>query len=125
MAEPPAVEERGLVDDVVAAADGGLGEGGFVAKAGAPILDRLVLLDARDAAARGLEAGQMALLVLEPAILHHLQLRVFSYRPLDEPRRGRELERGEMLAGEEADEVGGREDGLSVDQLHEEPCPGL
>jgi len=122
--EPAAVEERGLVDDVVPAADGGLGVGGGAAKLGAAIRDGLVPLDPRDPTARGLQVGQIALLVGHSALLQDVQLRVLAHRPLHQARRGRELERGQMLAGEEADEIRGREDGLAADDLHEAPNPG-
>ena len=56
--------------------------------------------------------------MLEAALLDDVQLRVVSDRALDEARQAGQLERREVLAGEEADEVGGREDGLAVDQLH-------
>jgi hypothetical protein len=47
----------------------------------------------------------------------HVDLRIVADRPLDESRDGRTLESREVLAGQEADEVGGAEDGLAVDEL--------
>ena len=90
----------------------------------AAIRDGLVALDARDPTARAFQVGQIALLVGHPALLQDVQLRVLAHRPLHEARRGRELERSQMLAGEEADEIRGREDGLAADELHVGPDPG-
>src|SRR6185503_13138551 len=63
VAEPAAVEERGLVDDVVAAADGRLGGGGGAAQPLAAILDTLLGRKARDLPPRRLQIRQVALLV--------------------------------------------------------------
>ncbi len=116
--EPAAVEEGGLVDDVVTAADRGLGGGGAAAQPFAPILDGLVRVDARDLPSRGFEIGQVALLVGEPALLQDVELRVRAHRPPHQARRRGQLQSGQVLAGQEPDEVRGREDGLAVDELH-------
>jgi len=57
-------------------------------------------------------------LVRKPALLHDIQLGVRAVWSLHEAGGGGELEGGEVLAGEEADEIGRREDGLAVDQLY-------
>jgi len=62
--------------------------------------------------------SQVALLVGEPTFLEDVELGVLALRALHEPRGGGELEGGQVLAGQEADEVRGREDGLAVDGLH-------
>jgi hypothetical protein len=51
-----------------------------------------------------------------------VQLRVRSLRPVDETLQRRALERGQVLAGEEAHEIGRGEDGLAVDFLQWIPC---
>ena len=62
----------------------------------------------------------------EAALADDVELAVVSYRPL-QVRRAPPLEGGEVLARQVADEVGRREDGLAVDQLHryQEPPRGL
>ena len=56
--------------------------------------------------------------MLEAAAPDHVELAVLASRPVDKVLQRRPLERGEVLAGEIANEIGRGEDGLAVDQLH-------
>ena len=56
--------------------------------------------------------------MLEAAAADDVELAVLTDRPVDEAGQRRPLERGEVLAGEIANEIGRGEDGLAVDQLH-------
>src|SRR5205085_10533463 len=116
--------ERGLVDGVVATADRGLGERGLPPQALAAVGRRVLGLDARDPPAGGLEGGEEAGLVAQPALLDHVQLGIAADRPLDQAGGGGDLEAGQVLAGEEADEVRGREDRTAVEDLHGSRTPG-
>ena len=55
--------------------------------------------------------------MLLPAAPDDVELAVDPDRLLHQPRQSRALERGQVLAREVADEVGCREDGLTVDEL--------
>ena len=74
-----------------------------------------------DAPAIRLEAGEVARLVLVAAPGDEVDLRVVAIRPRHEAGQGGQLEAHEVLAGQEAHEIRGREDGLAVDELHREP----
>ena len=82
----------------------------------AAILDRPVQLDLDGVATRRLEVGQVARLVLEPALADDVELGVVAHRALDQPGQGRALELGQVLAGEVGDEVRGGVDGPAVDR---------
>jgi hypothetical protein len=117
-AEPAAVEERRLVDDVVASSHGGFGLGGGLAQARAAVRVCRVGLDPRDPPAVRLEVSQIARLVPQAALLDDVQLGVVAERAVHQARQAGQLQGHQVLAGEEADEVAGGEDGLAVDQLH-------
>ena len=55
---------------------------------------------------------------LQPALLQHLERGIAPARRFDAPRGGRELEVGEMSAGEVVCEVGGRETDAFAGALH-------
>ena len=80
VAAPAAVEEGGLVDDVVAAADGLFGFGGGAAELGEAVFVRAVEGDLRDAAAARLKLGEVALLVLEAAGADDVELGIGAHR---------------------------------------------
>ncbi|MFI5226981.1 MAG: hypothetical protein ACHQ3P_09930 [Candidatus Limnocylindrales bacterium] len=64
-------------------------------------------------------ALQVALLVLVAALLEEEQLGVLAMvRPFPAALEPTELERGEVVAGKLADEVGGTDDDRAVDALH-------
>ena len=56
--------------------------------------------------------------MLEAALADDVELRVVADRPLDEAGDGGAFQLGQMLAGEEGDEVGGGIDGSTVDAIH-------
>ena len=56
--------------------------------------------------------------MLEAAPADDVELGVVAHRALDQPGQRRALELGQVLAGEVADEVRGRVDGLAVDAIH-------
>ena len=56
--------------------------------------------------------------MLESALTDDVELTVLAHRLRHEAGQRRPLERGEVLAGQVADEIGRGEDGLAVDQLH-------
>jgi hypothetical protein len=122
--EPPPVEEGGLVNHVVAAPDR-LPRG----LRGRPQPRQTVrgrnvaigCLDARDLPPAALELRQIAGLVLETALRDQVYLRVESHRPIDQPGHGRQLEPDQMLARQEPDQIGCREDRLAIDELHRRP----
>ena len=64
------------------------------------------------------ELGDVATLVLVAALLEQLELRIVAKRLLDLAACPRQLERDEVVALEEADEVRGADDQRAVDQLH-------
>src|SRR5918992_429600 len=117
VAEPAAVEERRLEDDVGAFAHRGDGVLGLAPDLIAP-LRFVVAGDLDDMAAFVTELGEGARLVLEPPAADDVELWIAPLRAVDEPGQRRALERGEVLAGQVADEIGRGEDGLAVDQLH-------
>ena len=75
-------------------------------------------VDPRNHPARGLEAGQVSRLVLEAASRYQIDLGIEPDRPIHQAGHGRQLQAHEMLAGEKADQVRRREDGLTADELH-------
>ena len=77
--------------------------------------------DPGHAPAAALELRQVARLVLQAALGDQVDLRIEALRPLDQAGQGRQLQPDEMLAGQEADEVRGGEDGAAVDELHRRP----
>src|SRR3990170_1940574 len=123
VAQPAPVEEGGLEDDVGAVAhrlDGGcLGGPERLRRALRPFE-----LDDRPAlGATALEEGALMRLA---ALLEQLQLRVLPVgRLLPEVVGAAELERGEVIAGQEADEVGGADDERAVLVALQEPAVPL
>ncbi len=113
-----ALEERGLVDHVDAGPHGLERPLGSRPVPGTAILDRVVLGDLDDAAAFLAQALEEPVLVLEAALGDSVELGVGAHGALDQPGEGGAFEVREVLAGEEADEVGGGADGRAVDQLH-------
>ena len=83
-----------------------------------PRITGIVVDHFRDLAALRAQPVEEAPLVLEPAPRDDVDLRVVANRPLHEAGQRRPLEVGEVLAGEEPDQVGGAADHLPVDQLH-------
>ena len=116
--EPPPVEERGLVDDVVAALDGLASGPRRRLQPRPPIGQAAVLRDPSYSPARRLQPGEIAPLVLLAALGDQVQLRIEPLRPGDEAGERSQLQPDEMLAGQEADQIRGREDGLPIDELH-------
>ena len=118
MAAERAVEERRLVDDVVAGGHGIDRRCRGRAELLAAVRDRPVLLDLDGDSALGAEVREVPRFVLEAALADDVELRVVADRPLHEPGDGRALKLGQMLAGEEGDEVRGGVDGSAVDAIH-------
>ena len=116
MAAPAAVEERRLEDHVGARPhrlDGlVVGRAQLRGRGG----DASRHLD--DGPAGRLELGDVQALVRVAALLQELELRIVAERLLDLAARTRQLERDEVVALEEADEVRGADDQRAVDQLH-------
>jgi hypothetical protein len=98
---PRALGERGLVDHRRACADGRLGLG----HRPRPV-ELVRVVDAHDLVA---QRGQVPRLVLVALAADQLGVRVVAERPLELLARHRELERRQVRAGEEADQVGRRE----------------
>src|SRR5262249_37894906 len=90
----------------------------------ATILDRAVEADDDDDPAFGLQVGEVALLMLEPALADDVELGVVTLGPLDESGHGGALEPGQVLTGEVGAEIRGGEARPPVDLLHEPPLPG-
>ena len=65
------------------------------------------------------ERGEVTRLVLEPASADDVELRVFAHRTLGQPGERRAFQLGQVLAGEECDEVRCGVDGLAVDPVHQ------
>ena len=122
--EPSAVEEGRLEDDVDAR---GHGFDRLSRLPPQPIATLLVLvaLDRRHPEPSIAQIGEVASLMLESAPADDVELAILAHRLRHETRQRRPLERGEVLAGQVADEVGCREDGLAVDQLHRCVCDPL
>ena len=116
--EPPPVEERGLVDDVVAALDGLASGPGRGLQSRPPVGQAAVLRDPGHSPARRLQPGEIAPLVLLAALRDQVQLRIETLRLRDQPGERSQLQPDEMLAGQETDQIRGSEDGLPIDELH-------
>ena len=117
VSEPAPVEEGGLEDDLGA---GCHGRDGFL---GLPPDPRpafllVVALDRHHPALEPAQRVEVAGLVGESTLPDDVELPVVADRPLELAVQHRRLERGEVLAGQVADEIGGTEDGRAVDQLH-------
>ena len=82
--EPPPVEERGLVDDVVAAPDGVERRPGCRFVSRPPIRQPGFLGDPRHPPALGLQSGEIAPLVLHAAFRDQIYLRIETFRLRDE-----------------------------------------
>ena len=113
-----AVEERRLVDDVVARGHGIDRRCRGRAELVATVRDRPIRLDLDGDSALGAQVREVPGFVLETALADDIELRVVADRPLHEPGDGRALELGQMLAGEEGDKVRGGVDGSAVDAIH-------
>ena len=119
--KPPVLEESGLVDDVVAAPDRlrrGLGRGpqSIQPRRGGGVV--VACIDACDAPPSALEPRQISGLVFESTPGDEIDLRIEPDRPVYQPGHGRQLQAYEMLAGQEADQIGRGEDGCAADELH-------
>ena len=68
--------------------------------------------------ALGAQVGEKPRLVLEAALADDVEFRVVADGALDESGDRGALQLGQMLAGEEADEVRGGIDGSAVDAIH-------
>ena len=117
VAAPATVEEGGLEDDVVAAPHRGqrlvLGRSELIGRVRDPQLDLV------DAATLVTEAAEIRLLVVVAASADELELRIVPKWFLDRPGGAELLERDQMVALEEADEIGGGDDQRAVGmQLH-------
>ena len=124
VATPRAIEEGRLIDDV-----GALGHRVDRCRRGRAELvpaihDRSVEVDLDRRPALGLEGREESRLVLKAASAEDVQLRIVAHRPPHQPGEGRPFELGQVLAGQEGDEVGGGVDGPALDQLHSETIPG-
>jgi hypothetical protein len=119
--EPPAVEERGLVDGVVAAPDClGRGRGGGPqlvqpSRAGGVVVPGV---DSRDASPVGFQSRQVASLVLETSLRDEVDFRIDPGRAFHQPGERRQLQAHEVLAGQETDQIGRGEDRIAADELH-------
>src|SRR5665811_2043767 len=119
--EPAAIEERSLVDDIVAAPNRSQGVPGRAPEVDQSQLGSSVVLTrvyACGAPSGGLQTGQVAGLVLDAAPGDQVYLRVQSRRLGDQSGQGRQLEAHEVLAGQEADQVRCGKDRVPSDQLH-------
>ena len=122
--EPPPVEERGLVDHVVAPPDRLLRRGSRRTQPLETLRARQVVpagIDAGDAPALCFERCQIAGLVLEAALGDQVDLRIEPDRPVDQTGHRRELQADQVLARQIADQIGRGEDGAVVDELHRRP----
>ena len=121
MATPATVEERRLEDHVASGAHRGEGLffGGTKVRR-RPSVPGRDLVDGASLVAEGCQVGG---LMLEPAFLDELQLRVVPERPLDPTARCFELQGHQVVAGEITDEVRGADDDRSVDYLHAQTLP--
>src|SRR5205807_5239780 len=68
--------------------------------------------------ALGAERLEVVLLMLTAAAAEDLELGVVTDRRLEETLRDRAVELGQVLAGEEAGEIGGAEDEGPIDEVH-------
>ncbi len=114
--EPPAVEEGRLEDDIGARCHGSDRLVRLAPDSLASFLG-VVARDLDDRLARDGEVGKVASLVLEAPLANDVELAIVAVRSIDETGQGRTLQGSEMLAGQVADEIGGGEDRLPVDQL--------
>ena len=119
--EPPAVEERRLVDDVVAPPDRLFrgrrrGSQPFESRGGRRVV--IAGVHSRHAPPVAFERRQIAGLVLEASPRNQIDLRIEPDRPLHQPGHRRQLQADEMLAGQEADEIRRGKDGVATDELH-------
>ncbi len=119
VAAPPAVEERGLVDDVVATVERLERLGGCAPE---HLALRLVVGprgDRRDRPLLRLAEGlQVPRLVLESAASDHVQLGILTLGALHEVRASGALQVRQVLAFQEADQVGRGDDDGAVDGVH-------
>ena len=118
MAAPKAIEESGLVDNVCR-----LGHCPFGGRCGSPqpvtsvgIIS--IQLDGHDAKTSVAKLGKVARLVVKSSTADDLKLRIGSARAHHEAMQRRALKCSQVLAGEEAHQIGRRVDGGAVDQLH-------
>src|SRR4029079_13146777 len=117
VAKPATVKEGRLIDRVGAGLHRGNGLGGLPAHLGTTLL-ALTPRDDHGVEALGPELLQISLLMLFAALANHVELRIVAVRALDQAGEGGTVKLGEMLAGEESDEVRRAVDRLAVDQLH-------
>ena len=82
----------------------------------------LVAADLRDREALRPDGLQVARLVEQPVLAHHVEERVVADRPLELMPSGEPVEVGAVLARREPDQVGGAEDEHVADDLHD--CNG-
>ena len=114
---PAAVEERRLEDDVLAPAHRGEG----LVLRGAQLVGavRRAELDLVDGAPLLAELREVRLLVIEAALPDQFQLGIVTDRLLELPGRAQLLERDQVVALEEAHEIGGGHDECAVGmELH-------
>ncbi len=116
--EPPSIEERGLVDHVVATLDGLACHPCRGLQARPAIGLSAVLGDSSHSPPLRLQSREVAPLVLLSALRDQIQLRVQPIRLRHEPGQRGQFQPDEMLAGQEADQIRGREDGPAIDELH-------
>ena len=125
-AEPRAIEEAGLEDDVLAAQDGLPGLGRLAPVEVRPwLVLGSILIQAADTPSAAGQTLEVGLLVLLAALGDEIELRILPLRPLDEAAEGRALEVRQMGAGEETDQIGGREDRPTINELHRRPMVGV
>ncbi len=116
--EPPPVEERGLVDHVVTALDGLTSGPGRRLQSRPSIGPITILRDPSHPPAGLLQPREIAPLVLLAALRDQVYLRIETLRLRDQAGKRSQLQPDEMLAGQEADQIRGGEDGLTIDELH-------
>ncbi len=123
-AEPPAVEERGLIDRLRSASHRVFRGGGGIAQRGEPG-GRLDVPRRRrnpDHPCHALfEPGQVSGLVLQTAFGDQVYLRVDPIRARHHSAHRGQFQPDEVLAGEEADQIRGREHRRVANELHRHP----
>ena len=116
MAAPAAVEEGRLEDDVRAGLHRSHGLGVGLPQLGGRLRGTTGHLDDRPSS--GPELVDVVALVIEAATADQVELGIIAERFLDRAGGAQQLERDEVVALEEADEIRGADDQRPVDQLH-------
>ena len=124
MTTPRAVEERRLVDDVGAGAHRGERLGRGRAQLLAAVLDRAVELDRRPTVRPSARrSSRYRRSCSKPRLRMRSSSGSSRIGRVTRPASARAFQLDQVLAGEVADEVGGRVDGSAVDRLHGSTLP--